>query len=84
MEERPPVWRVAANAWNKQSWTADKGWSSRFCFGPKRDKVTGEWRRLHDDELYDMCSSPNVVHMIKSRRMRWTGHMARTEERGLA
>jgi len=39
-------------------------------FGPKRDEVTGEWRRLHNEELNDLCSSPNIVRMIKSRRMR--------------
>ena len=45
-------------------------------------KVTGEWRRLHNDELNDLYSSPNIVRVIKSRRMRWAGHVARIEERG--
>ena len=40
-------------------------------FGPKRDEVTGEWRKLHNKELNDLCSSPNIIRVIKSRRMRW-------------
>jgi len=56
----------------------------RRIFGPRRDKVTGEWRRLHNEELNDLYSSPNIVRMIKWRRMRWAGHVARTgEERGV-
>ena len=55
----------------------------RRIFGPRRDEVTGEWRRLHDEELNDLYSSPNIVRVIKSRRMRWAGHVARMgEERG--
>jgi hypothetical protein len=46
----------------------------RRIFGPKRDEVTGEWRRLHNKELYAMCSFPNVIRVIKSRRLRWAGH----------
>jgi len=46
-------------------------------FGPKRDEVTGEWRKLHNEELNDLYSSPNIIQMIKSRRMRWAGHVAR-------
>ena len=53
-------------------------------FGPRRDEVTGEWRRLHNEELNVLYSSPNIVRVIKSRRMRWAGHVARMgEERGL-
>jgi hypothetical protein len=49
--------------------------------GLRRDEVTGEWRRLHNEELIDLYSSPNIVRVIKSRRMRWTGHVARMGER---
>jgi len=50
-------------------------------FGPKRDDVTGEWRILHNEELNDLCSSPNIVRAIKSRRMRRVGHVAQMGER---
>jgi len=54
----------------------------RRIFGPRRDEVTWEWRRLHNEELNDLYSSPNIVRVIKSRRMRWVGHVARMcEER---
>ena len=49
----------------------------RRVFGPKRDEVTGEWRKLHDEELSDLYSLPNIVRVVKSRRMRWAGHVAR-------
>jgi len=49
----------------------------RRIFGPRRDGVTGEWRRLHNAELNDLYSSPNIVRVIKSRRMRWAEHVAR-------
>jgi hypothetical protein len=49
----------------------------RRIFGPKRDGVTGEWRRLHNEELNDLYSSPNIIRVIKSRRTRWAGHVAR-------
>jgi len=53
-------------------------------FGRRRDEVTGEWRRLHNEELNDLYSSPNILRVIKSRRMRWAGHVARMgEERGV-
>ena len=49
----------------------------RRVFGPKRDEVTGEWRTLHNEELRDLYSLPNIVQVVKSRRMRWAGHVAR-------
>jgi len=52
----------------------------RRLFGPKRDDVTGEWRKLHNEELNDLYS-PSIVRVIKSRRMRWVGHVARMGER---
>ena len=56
----------------------------RRIFGPRRDEVTGDWRRLHNEELNDLYSSLNIVLVIKSRRMRWVGHVARMgEERGV-
>jgi hypothetical protein len=56
----------------------------RRIFGPRRDEVTGEWRRLHNEELNDLYCSLNIVRVIKLRRMRWAGHVAyMDEERGL-
>jgi hypothetical protein len=52
----------------------------RRIFGPKRDEVTGGWRKLHNEELHNLYSSPNIIRMIKSRRMRWAGHVARMGE----
>ena len=49
----------------------------RRVFGPKRDEVTGEWRKLHNAELSDLYSLQNFVRVVKSRRMRWAGHVAR-------
>ena len=53
----------------------------RRIYGPKRDEVTGEWRRLHNKELYDLYSSPIIILVTISRGMRWTGHVARTGHR---
>jgi hypothetical protein len=52
----------------------------RGVFGPKRDEVTGEWRKLHNEELHDLYFSLSIVRVIKWRRMRWAGHVARLGE----
>jgi len=52
----------------------------RRVFEPKMDEVTGEWRKLHNEELRDLYSLPNIVRLVKSRRMRWAGHVARMGE----
>jgi hypothetical protein len=49
----------------------------RRIFGPKRDEVTGEWRKLHNEELHNLYSSPDIVRQVKSRGMSWAGHVAR-------
>jgi hypothetical protein len=49
----------------------------RKLIGPKRDEVTGEWRKLHNEKLNDLYSLPSIVRVVKSRRMRWAGHVAR-------
>jgi hypothetical protein len=52
----------------------------RRVFGPKRHEVTGDCRKLHNEEFHNMYSSPNIIRMMKSRRMRWVGHVARMGE----
>jgi hypothetical protein len=52
----------------------------RRIFGPRMDEVTGDWRKLHIEELHNLYSLPNIIRMIKSRRMRWAGHVARMGE----
>ena len=52
----------------------------RRVFGAKRDKVTGEWRKLHNEELSDLYSLPSIVRVVKSRRMRWAGHVVHMGE----
>jgi hypothetical protein len=54
-----------------------------LLFGPERDEVTREWRKLHNEELRDLYSSPSIIRIIKSRRMRWTGHVARMGRSGM-
>jgi hypothetical protein len=53
----------------------------RRIFGSKRDEVTGEWRKLHNEELHDFYSSPSIIRVIKARRIRWAGHVARIGEK---
>jgi len=53
----------------------------RRIFGPKRDEIAGEWRRLHNEELYDLYCSPNIIRVSKSRKMRSTGHVVRMGRR---
>jgi hypothetical protein len=53
----------------------------RRIFGLKRDEVTGEWRRRHNEDLYALNSSPNIIRVIKPERLRWAGHVARVGER---
>ena len=53
----------------------------RRIFGPRREEVIKEWRKLHNEELNHLCSSPKIVRVINSRRMRWVGHVARMGER---
>jgi hypothetical protein len=52
----------------------------RRIFGPKRDEVTGGWKKLYKEEMHSLYSSPSIIRVIKARRMRWAGHVARMEE----
>jgi hypothetical protein len=58
-----------------------ENWVLREIFEPERDEVTRKWRQLHNEEINDLYSSPNIARVIKSRRMRWAGHVERTRER---
>ena len=83
-----PVVLYGSETWSLTFWEERKlrvfeNKMLRRIFGPRRDEVTGEWRRLHNEELNDLYSSPNIVRVIKSIRMRWAGHVARMgEDRG--
>jgi hypothetical protein len=55
----------------------------RRIFGPKRDEIIGGWRKLYNDELHNLYSSPNTIRMVKSRRMRWAEHVARMGRKGM-
>jgi hypothetical protein len=52
-----------------------------WIFGPRRDEVAGDWRKLHNEELHDLYSLPSIIRIMKSRRMRWEGYVARTWEK---
>jgi hypothetical protein len=58
-----------------------ENWALRRIFGSRRDEVTEEWRKLHNEELNDLYCSPNIFRVIKSRKMRWAGHVARMRDR---
>jgi len=75
------TWSLAR--WEERKLRVFENMVLRRIFGPRKDEVTGKWRRLHNEELNDFYSSPNIVWVIKSRRMSWAGHVARMgEERG--
>ena len=61
------------------NFNSNYGVNLRRIFGPKRDE-NGEWRRFHNDEIHSLYRSPNIVRVVKSRRLRWAGHVARMEE----
>jgi len=72
---------VACHHWSALSYFSSGNVTLlRRIFDPRRDEVTGEWRRLHNEELNDLYCSPNTVWVIKSRRMRWAGHVTRMGE----
>ena len=68
----------------EKAWRVFENRVMRKVFGPKRDEVTGEWRELHNEELNDLYSLPNIVRVVRSRQMRWAGHVVRMgEDRGV-
>ena len=80
-----PLVLYGCETWSLTLWEERKLWVFenmvlRRIFGPRRDEVTGEWRRLHNEEVNDLYSSPKIVRVIKSRRMRWAGYVARMGE----
>jgi len=80
-----PVVLYGCETWSLTQWEERKlgvfkNMVLRRIFGSRRDEVTGQWSRLHNEELNDLYSSPNIVRVIKSRRIRWAGHLACTGE----
>jgi len=75
------VWSVTLR--EKHRFSVIENRALRHTFVPKRDALTGEWRRLHKHELYALFSSPNIIRVIKSKTVRWTGNAARMGERGV-
>jgi hypothetical protein len=65
-----------------ESWSLTLRELLRRIFGPKRDEITGEWRKLHNEELHDVYSSPSIIRMIEAKTMRWAGHVAEWGRRG--
>ena len=74
------LWQLSLTLREERRLRVFENWVLRRVFGPKRDEVTGEWRKLHNEELNDLYCSPNIVRVIKKRRMRWAGHVARMGE----
>jgi hypothetical protein len=67
--------------WKEHSLRVFENRVLRRIFGPKRDEVTAEWRKFHSEELHNVYFSPNIIRQIKSRRLRWAGHVHMGEER---
>jgi hypothetical protein len=80
-----PVVFYGCEAWSltlreERRWKVSENRVLRGVFGPKRDEVTGEWRKLHNEEFNDLYSLPNILRVVKSRRTRWAEHVVRMGE----
>jgi hypothetical protein len=73
------TWSLTLREEHRLRWVKNR--VLRRMFGPRRDEVTGGWRKLHNKELHDLYSSPSIIRKVKSRRMRWAGHVARMGEK---